>query len=257
MNGPAKLRVFMAGSGPTIVILPGQGRGPSSLEPLAQRLIAGGFRVVLPEWRGYGGSVGPMEGVTMRDISADVVRAIEVAGGAPVVLAGHAFGNRVGRMIAQDHPQLVRGVVIMAAGGRFPMSPETAKNFRAFQDKALSPDVRAAAARAAFFGPRSNPQADDIMLDGISIDTIKMQVAAGNPKLFPLETWWPGGKGPMLVIQGLADVIAPPENGRSLKADYPDRVTLVEFPDLGHLMLRERPDLTTDAIIAFVEKLAN
>jgi len=92
------------------------------------------------------------------------------------------------------------------------------------------------------------------MLDGISADTIKMQAAATDPKLFPLESWWPGGTAPMLVIQGLADAMAPPENGRSLKADYPNRVTLVELAGLGHLMMRERPDLVADAITAFVQK---
>jgi pimeloyl-ACP methyl ester carboxylesterase len=56
----------------------------------------------------------------------------------------------------------------------------------------------------------------------------------------------------MLVIQGLSDVWAPVENGRSLKADYPDRVTLVELPAVGHLMASERPDLVADAIVAFV-----
>jgi pimeloyl-ACP methyl ester carboxylesterase len=60
----------------------------------------------------------------------------------------------------------------------------------------------------------------------------------------------------MLVIQGLADVAAPPENGRSLKADYPERVTLVELPGLGHRMTWERPDLITEAIAAFAQKLA-
>ncbi len=61
----------------------------------------------------------------------------------------------------------------------------------------------------------------------------------------------------MLVIQGLADVMAPPENGRSLKTDYPDRVTLVELDGLGHLMTRERPDLVADAIVAFARKLVD
>ena len=45
------------------------------------------------------------------------------------------------------------------------------------------------------------------------------------------------------------------ENGRSLKADYPDPVTLVELAGLGHIMMRERPDLVAEAITAFVHKL--
>src|SRR5215471_8687444 len=93
-TGAAKLRVFTAGIGPTVVMLPGQGRGPVALEPVAQRLVAAGFRIVLPEPRGYGESVGPLEGVTLRDLAADVARAIEIVGGAPVVVAGHTYGNR-------------------------------------------------------------------------------------------------------------------------------------------------------------------
>jgi pimeloyl-ACP methyl ester carboxylesterase len=256
-TGATKLRVFTAGIGPTVVMLPGQGRGPVALEPVAQRLVAAGFRVVLPESRGYGESVGPLEGVTLRDLGADVARAIETVGGAPVVVAGHAYGNLVGRLLAQDRPDLVRGVVLMAAGGKFPPSADAVENLRTFQDKSLPGERRTIAAKAALYGPKSNPTPDDIGLDSISADTIKMQRVATDPKSFPLESWWPGGKGPMLVIQGLADVIAPPENGRSLKREYPDRVTLVELPAVGHAMARERADLVAEAIAAFVRKLGN
>jgi pimeloyl-ACP methyl ester carboxylesterase len=72
-----------------------------------------------------------------------------------------------------------------------------------------------------------------------------------------LEAWWNGGKSPLLVIQGLADVVAPPENGRSLQADHPERVTLVEFKDLGHEMEIERPDLLAGAIAEFIRRLGN
>jgi len=256
-NALAKLRVFAAGTGPTIVMLPGGGRGPVAVEPVAKRLVAAGFRVVLPEPRAYGESVGPLEGVTLRDLSVDVARAIETVGGAPVIVAGHAYGNRVGRMLGQDRPDLVRGVVLMAAGGKFSPSQAATQNLRTFQDKSLPPERRTMAAKAAFFGPNSNPTPDDIMLDGISAETIKMQGAAIDPKLFPLESWWPGGKGPMLVIQGLSDVIAPPENGRSLKSDYPNRVTLVELPGVGNAMTLARPDLVAVAITSFVHKLGN
>jgi pimeloyl-ACP methyl ester carboxylesterase len=256
-NGAAKLRVFAAGTGPTIVMLPGAGRGPVMMEPVAQRLVTAGLRVVLPESRGYGESVGPLEGVTLRDLSTDIAKAIEAVGGAPVVVAGHAYGNRLGRMLAQDRPDLVRGVVLMAAGGKFPPAAEAVQNLRTFQDKSLPVDRRTLAAKAALFGAQSNPTTDDLGLDAISVDTAKMQGAAVDPKAFPSETWWPGGKGPMLVVQGLSDVIAPPENGHSLKRDYPDRVTLVDLPGLGHLMVRERPDLVAYAITAFVHKLGN
>ena len=252
-NGQAKLRVFTAGDGPALVMLPTIGQGPASLEPLAGRLVAAGFRVILPEPRGYGESVGPLEAVTLEDLATDVARSIEAVGGAPAVVAGHAFGNRIGRMLAQQRPDLIRGVVLMAAGGKFPPTAEATKDGQTAVNKNVPDDQRAAAAKAAFFGPQSNPTTEDLILDGVSADTTKMMRAAARA---PLESWWSGGRGPMLVIQGLADVDAPPENGRSLKADYPERVTLVEFVGLGHFMVRERPDLIADAITEFMQKLA-
>jgi pimeloyl-ACP methyl ester carboxylesterase len=254
-NGEATLRVFTAGVGPTIVMLPARGLGPFELEPVAERVVSAGFRVVLPEPRGYGESTGPLNGATMIDLASDVARAIETTGGAPVVVVGHAFGNRVGRMLAQERPDLIRAVVLIAAGGKFPPKPEIAPNLKTWLDESLPPDQRTAAAKAAFFGPQSNPTPQDAMLDGISPEASKVQATAAESRLFPVESWWPGGKRPMLVIQGLADVWAPVENGRSLKADYPDRVTLVELPAVGHFMARERPDLVADAIIGFVRAL--
>ena len=78
------------------------------------------------------------------------------------------------------------------------------------------------------------------------------QGAAGRGT--PLDEWWPGGSAPMLVIQGLQDKIAPPGNGRDLKANYPDRVTLVEIDGAGHAALVEHPARIADETVAFLRK---
>jgi pimeloyl-ACP methyl ester carboxylesterase len=251
-NGDAKLRVFVEGSGPAIVLLPGQGRGPRDFDELAKQLVSAGYRVVRPEPRGFGESVGPVEGLTLRDNARDVASAIEKVGAAPAIVAGWAYGNRVARMIASERPELVRGVVLIAAGGKFPPKPEVMAGLRTVQDKSLPLEKRAEAARTVLYGPKSTISATDMRLDEVSATTIKAQSLAPT---VPLEAWWDGGKVPMLVLQGLYDVIAPPENGRSLKRDHPERVTLVEFEDLGHSMARERPDLVANAIVSWAKKL--
>jgi pimeloyl-ACP methyl ester carboxylesterase len=251
-NGDAKLRVFVEGSGPAIVLLPGQGRGPRDFDELAKQLVSAGYRVVRPEPRGFGESVGPVEGLTLRDNARDVASAIEKVGAAPAIVAGWAYGNRVARMIASERPELVRGVVLIAAGGKFPPKPEVMAGLRTVQDKSLPLEKRAEAARTVLYGPKSTISATDMRLDEVSATTIKAQLLAPT---VPLEAWWDGGKVPMLVLQGLYDVIAPPENGRSLKRDHPERVTLVEFEDLGHSMARERPDLVANAIVSWAKKL--
>jgi pimeloyl-ACP methyl ester carboxylesterase len=102
----AELHVRVAGTGPTLVLLPGMGRGSSDLDPLAARLASAGYRVVLPQPRGLGPSTGQLKGLTFHDFAADIARVIEhvcagrkdvASGGAPAVVIGHAIGNRIAR----------------------------------------------------------------------------------------------------------------------------------------------------------------
>ena len=251
-NGAAKLRVFVEGNGLAIVLLPGQGRGPRDFDELAKHLVLAGYRVVRPEPRGFGESVGPVEGLTLRDNARDVATAIEKVGAAPAIVVGWAYGNRVARMIASERPEIVRGVVLIAAGGKYLPKSEVLTTLRKVQDKSLTLDQRAKAARIVLYGPKSTISVAEMRLDEVSATTIKAQSLAPT---VPVEAWWDGGKAPMLVLQGLHDVIAPPENGRSLRRDHPERVTLVEFEDLGHSMARERPDLVAGAIVSWVKKL--
>lgn len=196
--GDARLRVFVEGSGPAIVLLPGQGRGPRDFDALAKDLVSAGYRVVRPEPRGFGESVGPVEGLTLRDNARDVASAIEKVGAAPAIVAGFAYGNRVARMIANERPELVRGVVLIAAGGKFPPKPEVMAGLRKVQDKTLPLEERAEAARTVLYGPKSTISAADMRLDEVSATTIKAQSLAPT---VPLEAWWDGGNVPMLVLQ--------------------------------------------------------
>jgi pimeloyl-ACP methyl ester carboxylesterase len=68
----------------------------------------------------------------------------------------------------------------------------------------------------------------------------------------PLAEWWDAGTAPLLVIQGLDDIAAPPGNGHALREKHGDRVRLIDLPDAGHFMLLEQPDIVTRTIAEFV-----
>jgi len=82
-NGDAKLRVFVEGVDPRSCCCQGK-RGPRDFDELAKQLVSAGYRVVRPEPRGFGESVGPVEGLTLRDNARDVASAIEKVGAAPL-----------------------------------------------------------------------------------------------------------------------------------------------------------------------------
>ena len=61
----------------------------------------------------------------------------------------------------------------------------------------------------------------------------------------------------MLVIQGVDDLMAVPENGHILKRDNEDRVKLVNIEKAGHLMIYEQPNQVADEILSFLADLRN
>ena len=117
------VEVFIEGQGPRVVMIPSPGRGAEDFADLAGQVSAAGYRVVRPQPRGIGGSRGTLEGITLREIAADVVSVIETLPGQPAFVVGHAFGNRVARMLAGDRPERVRAVILLAAGGESAHGP--------------------------------------------------------------------------------------------------------------------------------------
>ena len=49
--------------------------------------------------------------------------------------------------------------------------------------------------------------------------------------------------------------MALPDNGRQLKAEFGDRVELMELDGAGHALLPERPDAIANAVLAFIARL--
>ena len=124
-RGDTQIEILSQGEGPLIVLLPSLGRGAEDFAAIAERIAAAGFRVLRPQPRGIGRSHGPMSGIDLHDYANDVAAVIERANGGPAFVVGHAFGNRVARLLATTRPDLVRAVGLIAANvGRDPSPPK-------------------------------------------------------------------------------------------------------------------------------------
>ena len=244
-NGATSIRVAVRGSGSPVLFIPSLGRGVEDFDDLSRRLMRAGYRVLLPDPRGIGGTSGPMAGITFRDLAADVAAVIRAVGAGPVTVIGHAFGNRVARMVATDHPSLVRRVFLLAAGGSVEMSPAVRAAFGSVFQPTLSRGDHIRAIGEAFFAPGHDAS---VWENGWYPEVAKLQQTA--LATVDAKVWWDGGTGPMIVLQALEDVIAVPENSRKLAAEFPNRVTLIEIPNAGHAMLPEQPELIATAILS-------
>jgi pimeloyl-ACP methyl ester carboxylesterase len=156
-TGDVKIDVRVFGEGRTLVLLPSLGRGVEDFDDLSRRLVDSGFRVVLPQPRGIGKSSGPLEHLTLHDLGDDIAAVIEQVGDAPVVLVGHALGNRIARVVASDHPELVEKVILLAAGGMVPIPEDILEALLSCFDMTLSRADRLEAIRKAFFADGNDP----------------------------------------------------------------------------------------------------
>ena len=239
-----------ASSGRLVCMLPGLGGGIRQFADLGKRLATAGFQPVAVNPRGAGSSTGSLENLRMQDLADDVAAVMEHLG-APAIVIGNAFGNRVARFVAFSRPDLVTAVVLVCAGGEVAPEPDAATAMAEYADRSLSLTERLQAARRAFFAPGSHVDASFID-PGSTTAAASAQVAAALAE--SSGDWLAGGSAPMLVVQGADDRIAPPENGHRLKARWPDRVEVIDVAHAGHAVLIEQPELVAEAICDFVSR---
>jgi pimeloyl-ACP methyl ester carboxylesterase len=245
-NDAAVIEYQIDGKGPAVLMIASLGRPASDFDELSASLVAAGYSTIRPQPRGIGGSTGPMNGLSLRDLAADAMAAAPHDG--PIIVIGHDFGQRVARMVAALYPDRVESVVMLGAGGKVPMRPGAGEALRAVFDPTLPPDKHVDAVRFAFFAPGNDPE---VWRDGWYPAVAQMQTAATKGSL--VEEWWGAGKARLLVVVGLQDVVAPPENGRLIKDEFGDRVTLQEIDGAGHAMLPERPKQVAAAVLNFLK----
>lgn len=247
-NGPASIHVLVEGRGDDVVLIPSLGRGAEDFDTLAGQLVKAGYRAIRPQPRGIGLSSGPMEHLTLHDWADDVAAVIRALGGGPVTLVGHALGNRLARVLATDHPALVKQIVLIGAGGHKPIPAEAGLALLRCFDESLSPSERLAAVKQAFFAEGNDPSPWEY---GWHKPTMEAQRAANHAT--PAEEWWAGGgRVPLLVLQAEQDAIALPGNAADLIQEFAGRVTLAKIPNAGHAMLPEQPELVGKTIIRFL-----
>ena len=250
--GNVQIEAIVNGIGDLIILLPAGGTEASSFNSFTPLLNKAGFKTVVINRRGFAGSKGPLEGLTLHDLANDIANVIKKLEKNPVHVLGWAFGNRVARCLAEDHPQLVKTIILLAAGGKIPPGPEYLKFYGILGKPDRSREETFEALKFLFFSPATDMQTVNQSFKGRKSWPIASQAHSKANQATPLKEWWNGGQAPMLVIQGLDDISAVPENGYILKRDNDERVKLVNIEKTGHFMIYEQPKKVADEILLFL-----
>lgn len=248
-HGAARIAVRARGRGPLLVLLPSQARDSSDYNVLVDLLVQGGCRVLWPQPRGIGQSVGPLEGITLGDLAGDVVAAISAENAGQAVILGHAFGHYIARMAAHACPEKVRGIVVAASAAKtYPSSLSQAVTEAG--DVTLPEEVRLAALRQAFFAPGNDPHC---WLDGWHPHVQPMQRAARLA--VPQETYWGGGNVPLLDLQAEFDPFKPPERRLEMREEFGERVSIALVRNASHALIPEQPLAVAQATLEWLKSI--
>lgn len=173
----------------------------------------------------------------------------EPGDGASAHLVGHAFGNRVARVTATEHPDAVESVILLACGGAVRPQPDDAAALQAVFDIDLDADAHLAAVDRAFFADGNDAS---VWADGWHpLVAFRQGVATES---LDVAYWWDAGTAPVLVVQPVNDVIAVAANALDVVERLGDRARLVTVPNAGHALLPEQPAATFTAVLAWLHE---
>ena len=250
-RGDTQIEILSQGEGLLIVLLPSLGRGAEDFDAIAARVAVAGFRVLRPQPRGIGRSRGRMSGIDLHDYANDVAAVIEHAANGPAFVVGHAFGNRVARLLATIRPDIVRAVSLVAANvGKDPSPPDVRAAIRTSADPTAPEAERLAALQFAFFAPGNDARP---WLGGWHPEVLAAERIAGDRT--PREEDYAAGRASVLYLQPDHDPLAHVDNAEAYRRALGERVTVVLIPHASHAAIAEQPEFIADELVKFARRM--
>ena len=93
-------------------------------------LIDAGYRVIGSDHRGHGRGLRPHKPFTLIDCADDAAAVLRTLGLAPTLIVGYSMGGAIAQLIARDHPDVVRGLVLSGTAQHW-QEPELKRAWRA------------------------------------------------------------------------------------------------------------------------------
>ena len=259
-RGTGRIAYDLAGSGPLIIGVPGMGDLRSTFRHLTPALIAAGHRVATMDLRGQGDSDLTFDSFDDPAAASDIVALADHLG-EPAIVIGISMGAAAAVIAAAEHPEAIRGLVLMGPFVRdLPSS--------ALQRWMMRAVMGGPWARRAWltYLPKFYPtrRGEDFLEHRERI--ARALARPGYTRAFgavtrtshaPSEAVLDQVHTPVLVVMGTKDPDFPDQ--RAEAASIADRLhgRVEMITDAGHYPQSEFPELTTPVVLDFARQLDN
>jgi 3-oxoadipate enol-lactonase len=101
--------------GPVVACTHGATLDHDAFAPNIAAMVDAGFRVLTWDLPGHGSSQPRRSAITVHDLAADLLALLDEIDAGPVVLIGQSFGGLVAQRFHLDHPERVRGLIMIGS----------------------------------------------------------------------------------------------------------------------------------------------
>ncbi len=231
-----KTGVCVVGQGLPVLALHGWGGSIRSFWPVAERLSRQGYQVHILDFPGFGQSDMPPAVWGVADYAEFVLAYLDEAGIAQVSILGHSFGGRVSLVLAAEHPERVRRMVLADSAG-LKTSPSAGQQVRGRLARLVRETLNTIGLNGlrAWLQERYNRYfaSEDYLNAGALRETFLRVIGED------LTPYAARVQAPTVLIWGDQDPDTPLWQGKKLEAIIPD-AGLVVFEGAGHFAYLER-----------------
>ena len=245
----------VAGDGPLVVLVPGMGDLRGGYRFLAPVLREAGYRVACTDLRGHGDSDATFRSYGDVETAGDILALVEELGG-PAVIVGNSMAAAAATLAAAEQPDLISGLVLVGPCVR---NGKTNAMQRAIMRAAMAPVWAASAWKSYIPKLYAGQRPDDF-------EEYRGQVVAslrrpGYAKAFslttrtdhtPAEARLADVSAPTLVVMGDQDPDFPDPRAEAHWIAEALRAEVVMVPDTGHYPQSQRPEITAEAVVRFL-----
>jgi pimeloyl-ACP methyl ester carboxylesterase len=229
----------------------------SMWRPQARTLVAAGYRVILPDLRGYGASPVVPGGTRWRDFADDLAALLRLVGVPRAVVAGLSMGGQIAMEFHRLHPHRTAGLVLADTS---PVAEtEEGRAWRgALADRLLAEGMDGYAVEVLdrMIIPRHVTALPEVAahVSGMMRATVPAGAAAAlraRAERPDYRASLRDARVPVLLLVGEEDAYTPVTEAEAMR-DLVDGSRLAVVPEAGHLPNLERPELFDAALLAFL-----